>query len=125
MPYSIDWEPQGVYCKFFGSVSIEDVNGMVSTVVNDARFGKLKYRVTDCLEVAQHNVVSGDIDNLVSMNNAYSFANARKHEAALATDPIVINLLRHWASTSPKDHQLCIFSNATDLRAWLNNPKNY
>jgi hypothetical protein len=33
-------------------------------------------------------MVSEDIDNLVSMNNAYSFANARKHEATLATDPI-------------------------------------
>jgi len=122
MPFTISWEPKGVYCKLHGVVSIEEVRQMVDAVVHDPRFHKLQFRVTDCLDVTQHDVSHGDIDTTVAMNHAYSFANARKYEAAIATDDAVLSLLRHWASSSPRQQQLCIFSTQADARKWLSHP---
>jgi len=122
MSYSIFWEPKGVYCKFFGTVSLHDIQEMASVVVADSRFDKLQYRITDCLDVTLPLVSAEDIDTLVAMNDAYSFANARKYEGAVATDDVILSLLRYWASTSPRQHQLCIFSSVADVRKWLIRP---
>jgi hypothetical protein len=122
MPYAVHWEPKGVYCKFFGAVSISEVRQMVDVVVTDPRFKKLQYRITDCLEVTHPDVSVDDIDAVVAMDEAYSFANARKYEAAIATDDFVLSLLRRWASSSPRQQQLCIFSTAADARKWLLHP---
>lgn len=123
MSYSVSWEPKGVVCKFFGVVSPAEVSDMVAEVVKDPRFKKLQYRITDCAEVSQPDVSAGDIDAVVAMDAAYSFANARKYEAAVATNDTVLALLRHWASTSPRQQQLCIFSTLADARRWLLNPR--
>jgi hypothetical protein len=122
MPYSIEWEPQGVYCKFFGSVSIAEVHQLVDAVVTDARFDTLLYRITDCLEVTHQDVLPAEIDQVLAMDEAYSFANARPYEAAIATDVDIVELLRHWAASSPNEQQLCIFSTLADARKWLLNP---
>lgn len=125
MSYSVDWESKGVYCKLFGSVSISEVRQMAECVVNDPRFSKLQYRITDCLEVTQQDISPGEIDDVVAMDEAYSFANARKYEAAVATDTAVLALLRHWASSSPRQQQLCIFSTLADARKWLLSPNKF
>lgn len=95
---------------------------MVDEVVTDTRFKNMQYRITDCLDVTSHALTTTDISQVLKMNEAYSFANARKYEGAIAIDTNVLSLLHHWASTSPRRQQLCIFSTVQDARKWLNHP---
>ena len=123
MPYTVNWEPDGVYCKFSGAVTAAEVQSLVDEVVKDARFDSARYRITDCLEVSHPDLSADDLDQVLALDDAYSFANARPYEAALATDDTVLALLRQWASTNPNHQQLCIFSTEKDLRKWLLNPE--
>lgn len=51
MAFDLKWESDGVYAKFYGDLSTDDLIRFNSQVVGDSRFDYIRYEICDFLDV--------------------------------------------------------------------------
>ena len=47
MPYQVKWEPRGVYSRYYGNVTGEDMRRHIEEVCKDDRFEQHRYNILD------------------------------------------------------------------------------
>jgi len=58
MPYAITWEPDGVYRRYVGRVTIDEPRRSFDEIGADPRFDDLRYTITDYLCVDDYEITS-------------------------------------------------------------------
>ena len=56
MPYAIEWEPAGVYRRYYGDVTIAERRRSFDDICADPRFDDLRWSITDYLDVGAYEV---------------------------------------------------------------------
>lgn len=130
MPYSISWEPKGIYASFSGFCSVADVLRAFEDISNDPRSDHFYYAIFDYLAVEQENISEAEIEIEIEdvaafdIGLTYSLPNLRF--ASITTDERIIKLWRHYFSVHAFPEKLAIFSTLSSAREWLeNSPKTY
>lgn len=121
MPITNTWEARGVYRKFTGSFSRDDLRLAQDEVYGNPHFDRISYVVNDFLE-AQPDETINELD--AQLGAAFASAalriNSRLRHAAVATDPGVLELLNAYLSTpvSPFPPSK-IFPTLVEARQWV------
>lgn len=119
MPYSLVWEPHGVYKKFCGCVSGEELLQSVREVATDIRFGALRFEVSDYLET-ERTEFSQDALNEVRAVRIGSFMNNPAMKVAIVTlDSEIQQRIYSTIAARLTLHQTKVFNSLPDANAWL------
>jgi hypothetical protein len=119
MPYSLTWEPAGVYKKFTGEVTGAELLQSVLEVSSDARFGSSQYEVSDYLD-ADNTDFSQDALNEVRAVRIGSFMNNPRIKVAIVThDTEIQQRIYSTIAARLTLHQTKVFNAVADANTWL------
>ncbi len=119
MPYSLQWEPHGVYKKFSGLVTGAELVRSVNEVANHIQFAGARYEISDYLG-ADATDFSQDALNEVRAVRIGSFSrNPRVRVAIVTLDEGIQQRIYSTIAARLTMHQTKIFSAVADANAWL------
>jgi hypothetical protein len=119
MPYSLIWEPYGVYKKFTGLVTGAELVHSVNEVANHIKFSGARYEVSDYLG-AEATDFSQDALNEVRAVRIGSFSRNPNVRVAIVTlDDEIQQRIFSTIAARLTLHQTKIFSALADANAWL------
>ncbi|MCK4675470.1 MAG: hypothetical protein KAT61_06110 [Gammaproteobacteria bacterium] len=119
MGYRLDWEPVGIYWKYYGNISGEDVIDASTSIYGDQRFDTLKYKLVDFLDVES---IKMDKDEVALI--------AYQHRSAERSNPYVKNAIvikssgsemakKFAAFFSDSSWEVRIFQDLDEANNWL------
>lgn len=119
MPYSLIWEPHGVYKKFAGRVTGTELVRSVNEVAHHIKFADAHYEVSDYLG-AEATDFSQDALNEVRAIRIGSFSRNPKVRVAIVTlDEEIQRRIFSTIAARLTLHQTKIFTAVSDANAWL------
>ena len=62
MAYQLTWEPNGVYWKYTGNVTGEEIVEASTTIYSDPRFDNLRYKLVDFLDAENISIDKDDVE---------------------------------------------------------------
>jgi hypothetical protein len=119
MPYSIHWEPSGVYKRFTGVVSGDELLRSVIEVANDVRFFHAHYEISDYLP-ADRTEFSQDALNEVRAVRIGSFQENPNIRVAIVTlDTSIEQRIFSTIAARLTLHQTRVFPSLPDANYWV------
>jgi hypothetical protein len=119
MPYTLIWEPDGVYKNFTGVVTGAELLRSVNEVAYDMRFAKARYEVSDYLS-ANSTDFSQDALNEVRAVRIGSFqSNPRIKVAIVTLNPDIQQRIHSTIATRLTLHQTKVFSELAEANDWV------
>ena len=123
MAYEIAWErPFGVFERFSGLHTPEDVTRVIEIVTSDAGFDDLRYVIIDLRATTGH---SFDVNDRAALELPYamligaSYSNPHIQVAFVATDPEMVRLIELKIARGVLRPASRIFASVADAREWL------
>lgn len=120
MAYSHAWEVDGVYMKFWGTTSGEEIDEAIDHIRNHPDLPRLKYAIADYLEVDEFRVTSYQTLLIAAHDHSISSANPHLKIALLGNNAQILETFRLYAE-SPliKDtFTVRIFRDMDVARSW-------
>jgi hypothetical protein len=118
MAYSIHWEPIGVYRKYRGHVTGDELLASIQLVESDARFDALRYAINDCLDVESFDISDSAIRKIAAIDQAAALSNPNIRVAVVATDQQIHALAQLYAAQQPT-YPTAIFHELDTARLWI------
>jgi hypothetical protein len=119
MSVEIVWEPEGVWRKFHGTLTSEDLLRSVTLVHGDWRFDRLRYSLNDFLAVERLDLDRSAIEEAAAQAIGAMHSNHRLIMAMVATNPEVIEAVRLFMSSPLSSFPAAFFTTAEEARLWL------
>ena len=119
MPYSLFWEPRGVYKKFTGGVTGAELVRSVIDVANDIRFTDARYEISDYL-AAEHTDFSQDVlDEVRALRIGAISRNQGIRIAIVTLDTHIQQRIYSTIAARLSLHQTKVFSALPEAEAWV------
>jgi hypothetical protein len=119
MPYSLTWEPDGVYKRFNGVVTGAELLQSVIEVAMDIRFVSSQYEVSDYLDAVSTDF-SQDALNEVRAVRIGSFMNNPRIKVAIVThDTEIQQRIYSTIAARLTLHQTKVFNAISEANTWL------
>ena len=119
MPYKLIWEPDGVYWKYSGEVSGQEIIDATTQVYGDARFDQLKYKLVDFLDTENIEISMEQVALIAYQHRAAELSNACIYTAIVAKpDHKLANKFAEFFVDSK--WEVKVFTNMDDANRWLN-----
>lgn len=118
MPYSIHWEPNGVYKKYTGRVTGQEFFRAVRQVNSQPNFETFHYVINDFLDCIEFLPSKSDQEDAVAAAIGANMTNKRFVAAFVASSPEIVASLTSMAEQAKGSMQVCLFNNLTDARRW-------
>jgi hypothetical protein len=119
MPYTITWEPRGVYKQFNGVVTGAELLQSVNEIASDQRFSSLQYEVSDYLP-AERTEFSQDALNEVRAIRIGSFMNNPHIKVAIITrDEEIQQRMASTIAARLTMHETRVYEAVADANGWL------
>lgn len=119
MPYRITWEDQGLYSRFWGKVDLGQIMRMMDVIGADERFDAIHYVLSDYLDVTEFSLTTKQIDEIVALDIAQSYSNARYYSLGIAKDEKIRRLLEYWTAVHMNPERVGVFESLEQARAWI------
>jgi hypothetical protein len=100
MPYSTKWEEKGIYWKFDGYVTAEEIEKANSEFYVDDRSDNAKYQIIDALDVTGVEWNDVNIKEIAAMDKGASFLINNIKVAYVSTDENVTSKLEKYIEIS-------------------------
>jgi len=123
MPYTHKWNDDGVYIKYFDTLTTFDLVESNSLLVGKREFEVIKYIITDFSDIT--NVEVDDNDAALSTSFAEKVNPYNKHiKVALVSNntylqPLIKKYIEDTKNIIPHAEQE-LFSNITEAKIWIN-----
>jgi hypothetical protein len=118
MAFELVWEPRGVWRKFSGTLTPEDLIASVDIVQSDARFDSLRYSINDFLAVENAAELAAGVDLVLAKAIGGAHSNPKLVMAIVATRGTVAAHARAFLRPD-FPYPVKLFENIDDARAWL------
>lgn len=82
MSYELDWEQNGIYWKYYGKVTGDEVVEASTSIYSDPRFDTLKYKLVDFLDIVNMDIEKEHIALI-----------AYQHRSAQRSNPYIKNAI--------------------------------
>jgi hypothetical protein len=120
MPYEAIWEDKGIYWKFSGVLTGDDLRQSNMDIYGDPGFDKLRYQIVDMLDVDSFDVEADAMEEVTAMDAAASQTNPSLIVAVVSTHQQAKWLVELYESTTgsaPWETEL--FETVAVARAWI------
>jgi len=119
MPYSLCWEPGGVYKQFTGAVSGAELVRSVIEVAHDYRFDSARYEVSDYLAAESTSFDQEALNEVRAVRMAAYSRNPHARLAIVTLDPAMQQRIFSTLAARLSMDQTRIFTNLADANQWL------
>lgn len=120
MPYTLHWEPEGVLRRFHGQVTVAERQQSLAAICADPRFDRLRYAITDYLDVSEFGGTAQDTEEIAALHVAPLITNPGIVIAGVATHPVVLaDIARFQALGLIGDQPYQVFATVAEARAWI------
>lgn len=116
MPYTLDWEPKGVYKRFHGQVSFAEYARSVGETLGDERTDSLRYIINDLTGIEGYSVTAWEAEEVSAMSVGAARSNPRLRLAFVTKNPALRALI--VAALAVSRFEAKTFTNLDDARAW-------
>lgn len=119
MPYRITWEDHGIYVRYSGIVSVDEVLAYASEVEADARFDDVRYSLND-FSACTGMIRSGPALELLAAGDYGASASNPSVKIAVVTDrQDVVELLRAYLTVGLNRYPVRVFPTLAEARNWI------
>ncbi len=123
MPHITTWEDEGIYWKYYGDVTNEEIDQAGSEMFGDARFDDIRYFISDTTESTAFSVKKEDAVYPATQGNVASMHYKKSLKGAMvATNEHARNFLKHYIEKSTEwgsSWDLKLFYTMDEAREWL------
>lgn len=121
MPYSSNWEHNGVYRRYSGMVSGVELIEASLDMYADSRFDEINYLIADFSQVDGFNISMEEVEKLAHFNTAAAKTNGNIKTALVINDESAKSLVSIYdivteANNSPWENK--VFSSIDEARHW-------
>ena len=120
MPYEAIWEDKGIYWKYQGILTGDDLLQSNMNIYGDSRFDNLRYQLVDMLDVESFDVETEAMEAVTAMDEAASQTNSSLVVAVVSTHIQAKRLVELYETTtggSPWETE--IFESVEEARVWI------
>ena len=123
MSYQLNWEPKGVFWKYNGDVTGQEIIDATSQIYGDARFDDLKYKIVDFLAVNSIKMGESDIALIAYQHKAAELSNPSVKTAILIErgNRYVEQFVSFFKDST---WEVEVFENENDANIWLKRKPN-
>lgn len=125
MNFELIWEPRGVVIRFFGKISIKEIQEASVAYQSDWRFDGLLYVIADYTEIESCDARPNEIEYVWAIDSGAKYSNHKIRKAIVTTTHEVIQLATHYKNRHGKAFEVEIFPTQADARTWLNFKTGY
>lgn len=119
MPYTLEWQPRGLYRRYFGNLTLAERRASLQAIVTDERFDALRYVITDYLDVQAFEDEESATLESAAQHIGPALTNWRILAAAVATRPDILASLATFKANAPPGLRYEIFATEAEARAWI------
>lgn len=119
MGIEIHWDSHGVYRKFFGEVTADDIRQSIEQVHNDLRFESVRYSINDFLDATSVDLPKSVIAQAAMKTIQDSKFNTTLLMAIVAADPAALELAKFYTSPAYQPYQAAIFTTVAQAKEWI------
>lgn len=119
MPYTVRWEPLGVYKEFSGVVTGAELLASVKEVANDFRFYDIQYEVSDYLDAERTEFTQEALNEVRAVRIGSFMSNPRIKVALVTLDPEIQQRMETTIASRLTLHQTRLFSALDEANQWL------
>ena len=121
MTYSHVWEPEGVYMKFWGETSGQEIDEAIDHIRNHPDLPKLKFAIADYLDVDKFLVTRYQTLIIAAHDHWISKANANLKIALLGNKAEVLDAFSTYAESPviSGTFEVRTFTDLADARGWV------
>jgi hypothetical protein len=119
MPYSLIWEPDGVYKKFNGVVTGAELLRSVIEVSMDIRFVSSQYEVSDYLDTDSTDFSQDALNEVRAVRIGSFMSNPRIKVAIVTHDMEIQQRIYSTIAARLTLHQTKVFNAVADANTWL------
>lgn len=120
MPYEAIWEDKGIYWKYQGILTGDDLLQSNMNIYGDSRFDNLRYQLVDMLDVESFDVETEAMEAVTAMDEAASQTNPSLIIAVVSAHIQAKQLVELYETTTggaPWETE--IFESVEEARAWI------
>lgn len=119
MPHSMKWEERGVYWKYFGDVSGQEIIDASAVIYGDPRFDNLEYKLVDFLDATTVNMSDDEVARVAYQHKAAEVSNPRIKNAIVTT--VALDLADKFANFFTESRwEVQVFQDMESANKWLN-----
>lgn len=122
MPYSLTWEPRGVYRRYVGDVTIAERLASFEAICGDPRFDDLRHCITDYLDVRHYEVDDHATLEIAALHVGPALTNPALRIVAVAVRPDVLAAIRAFMEAGFTHLPYRVFPTLAMARHWLGTP---
>ena len=119
MPYTLSWEPRGVYRRYLGDVTMAERAHSLERICADPRFDDLCYTITCYLDVQAYEATPDGTRDVAAMHIGPLFTNPRIIMAAVAVRPDILAYIEAFTATGFVRQPYRVFDTLREARAWI------
>ena len=122
MPYSVSWEPEGIYRSFSGFIDGAEILDSNMKLYRDARFKGARYIINNFSEVSGHSIDAAQLEAFVSTDEMISMEKHAFKLALVVPQDEYIGLANYLCElTKHKLFEYEHFQTIEDARKWVAN----
>ncbi|WDE13556.1 hypothetical protein [Thalassomonas haliotis] len=122
MPYSCTWEDRGVYIKFTGIVTLQEVSDSDDAMYDDPRFAGIDYFIWDAGDVTSLALSDTQVDITAVRDLRASLKKDRLKCAFIAKEQRLVKQLEQYLAKVQALKicwQMALFNDISRARQWL------
>ena len=119
VPYQLRWEPHGVYSRYYGNVTGDDMRRHIEEVCKDDRFEQHRYNILDFSDATDFSPSERELLINSGVLIGAAFTNHQVLVAAVVTRENVRAALERFHSLGVSPYEAKIFSTVADARKWI------
>lgn len=119
MAHFLQWEPTGVYAKFFDRCTVDDVRQAYEKISDDSRSDDVRGAIFDYLDVGRQNMTESEIEMVAAFDIGLAYSLPSLRFAGVVTDKRILELWRHFVAVGNIPGRYAVFSTVSAARDWL------
>jgi glycerophosphoryl diester phosphodiesterase len=120
MTFNINWDKRGVYVKFRGVVTAQDLIDANNYVISNANFDKIHYQIFDFSNIDDFKITSYDINIIGVMDKSQTTVKKKMKVAVVSDDDYVKEITGEYAQImSNSDWDTKVFPTNELAKKWV------
>jgi hypothetical protein len=96
MTFNINWYKKGVYIKFRGVVTSQDLIDTNNYIISNGKFDSIDYQIFDFLDIDDFKITPYDITIIGTMNKSQSEFKENMKIAIITNDDYIQNIIQEY-----------------------------
>lgn len=119
MTFNINWDKKGVYLKFRGVVTAQDLIDANNYIISNAKFDSIDFQIFDFLDIEDFKITSYDITIVGTMDKSQIAFKKNMKVGILTRDDYVKDIISEYKKIMEGSNWITqIFSDVDCARKW-------